>query len=86
MHKAEPSRKQKPKETKVREEVDTAIVIDSDDDNVKIKQEHMKIEPEEVKVKEESYIYPTVIPNRIFDMPQHWLKLVLIFCTLKHRK
>ncbi|CAC5419119.1 unnamed protein product [Mytilus coruscus] len=56
MHKAEPLRKEKPSEKKVREEVDTVLVIDSDDDNVKIKQEHVKIEPEEVKVKAESYI------------------------------
>ncbi|CAG2211897.1 unnamed protein product [Mytilus edulis] len=45
----EPLRKEKTYETKIREEVETVLVINSDDDDVKMKQE-----PEEVKLKAES--------------------------------
>ncbi|CAG2254061.1 unnamed protein product [Mytilus edulis] len=51
INKAEPLRKEKTYETKVREEVETVLVINSDDDDVKMKQE-----PEEVKLKAESCI------------------------------
>ncbi|CAG2223259.1 unnamed protein product [Mytilus edulis] len=51
INKAEPLRKEKTYETKIREEVETVLVINSDDDDVKMKQE-----PEEVKLKAESCI------------------------------